>query len=151
MAEHNIFIKMILKDHPDYDLERYRFKAGDVVRLNCGALLLVDYSAIEYASGYICRKSVLHRELKEERVSYDELPYFKEDEFVPYKFKLNTSLKWKVGDFIRDDRGTLMYLYHETDHQCFYGFVLESAQSYYLHTRVFVMNPYREFVLTGSK
>lgn len=143
----DIIRKLILRDCPNYDFDRHRFSSGDVVKLDCGAVIIVDESALTYIKGYVYKRSLKHREFGEVKISYDELPCYPKGEFKSYPYTVQKKLKWSVGDIVSDPNyGTVGYLYEEVRPQEFYMYVLETNNNYYLHTRVYIANPYRGYV-----
>ena len=138
------------KKYPEYDPNRYRFKRGDVVKTLDGAVVVITSEGILDVRGYVHKQSVKYRIGSEVTVPYSDLPKLPKDGFTPYQYKLNKSLKWKTGDIVEDINGTIAYLYGECDHQCFYGYVLESDMNHYIHTGIYLENPYRDYVLRGA-
>lgn len=148
MATDGLLTRLILSKYPDYDVNRYHFKSGDIVKLDCGAIFIVSTSAIEFVDGYIHKRSLKYREFGEVRIDYKDLPYFPKGAFVPAKASVQKSLKWSVGDVVRDPRtNMLLYLYSNQGHQRFYGYVLETDNPYYNNTRVYIDNPYSDYIL----
>lgn len=137
--------KMILEKYPNYDFERYRFKAGDCVKTNDNAIIIVKASALEYVTAYVIRRGFKYNKLGETDVQYSDIPYSKKGEFKSLPYKSNKSLKWRVSE-IREIDGMTILLYKEVEHQGFYGFVLKSEDPYYLNTGVYVRNDYRDYI-----
>lgn len=73
----NAIEKLLKSKYPDYDLERYRYKAGDIIRTEDGAMIVVEYSAIEHIQGYVIKRSLVFREKGPQRIEYTKLPYYK--------------------------------------------------------------------------
>lgn len=135
------FNKFILSKYPNADLDRYRFKEGDIFKVG-DAVLLCLYSAVEYVNCYVIKRSLQYREPGvETRVYYEDIP--REPVFV--KPKLRKSGKWKVGDIVETD-GMLIYLYKEEHPQYFYAWVIESENNYYLHTGIALPSPLYYYV-----
>lgn len=131
----------------DYDPNRYHFNVGDVVKFDCGAIGIVRTAAVKWVDICIHKRSLVHRNFGVERVEYKDLPYVAKHEFIPAKYTINKTLKWHVGDVVEESNyGMIVYLYEETEHQCFYGFVLQSENKYYLHTGIYLPNPYRAYI-----
>lgn len=142
--------KLILQDHPDYDFNRYRFQPGDYITTQSGSRVLVEYSALDYISGYVLSRSLVYRSLGQSRIQYTDLPYFNKEEFVNRRPTINKTLKWNLFDFVHLDDGDMLVLLTEcVGHQEFIAFVLQSENSYYLHTHIYVRNPYRDYVAYG--
>lgn len=140
--------KAILQKCPDYDFDRYRFKSGDVVKLDCGAVIVVRQSYLKSVWAYVHKRSLHYRNLGSADIPYDDLPYYKKGEFRHAPYKLNKTLKWQVGDIVEDPTyGTVGYLYEETEHQCFYMYVMECDNSYYTNTGIYIQNPYGGYVI----
>lgn len=137
--------KLILSECPDYDFEQYRFTAGDCVKTKDNAIIVVDCSALKYVTAYVIRRGFKYNSIGETQVLYEDLPYYKKGKFTSLPYKLGTSLKWQVGE-IRKVDDMLVVLYAESGHQGFYAFVLETANKYYLHTRVYVQNQYKDYI-----
>lgn len=147
----DIIRKLILKDHPDFDFDRHRFSAGDIVETKCGAVVVVRTGGLDFIEAYVYKRSIRYREFKLVKIPYEDLPYYKKGEFVSKPYKLNKKLKWQVGDIVLDPTyGTIGYLFQEVGHQRFYMFVLESDNSYYTHTGVYIENPYAGYVLAAQ-
>lgn len=143
----DIIRKMILTECPVYDFDRYRFNSGDIVRLDCGAVIVVDESCLNYVRCYVHKRSLKYREFGEVKVNYTDLPYYPKGSFVSHSYTIQKKLKWSVGDIVTDPTyGTVGYLYKEVGFQEFYMYVLATDNNYYLHTRVYIQNPYRGYV-----
>lgn len=143
----DIIRKLIRSECPDYDFDRYRFKSGDVVRLDCGAVIVVAESCLDYVRCYVHRRSLKYREFGEAKVDYTDLPYYPKETFVSHPYTTQKKLKWSVGDIVTDHAyATVGCLYKEVGPQEFYMYVLSTDNSYYLHTGVYIQNPYREYV-----
>ena len=109
----------------NYDPERYLYHIGDIVKLDCGAVGIVRTAGVKWVDMCIHKRSLVHRKFGVEHIEYTDLPYVRKGEFVPAQYTINKTLKWHVGDVIVErEFGMTVYLYEETDHQCFYGFVL---------------------------
>lgn len=146
----NILEKLISKKCPGYDFNRYHFNKGDIVKLSCGAVIVVEYSCLEYVQAWIHKRSLTYRDFTSVRIFYNDLPYFEKGTFTNYNYSVQKRLKWRVGDIILDPKtGVTSFLYEETRPQEFYAFVLKSDNKYYMHTHVFVPNPYREYINYG--
>lgn len=143
----NIIRNLILKSNPDYDFNRYRFKPGDIVRTLDGAVIVVEYSALDYIKAFPIKRSISCKIRQFQRVHYNNLPYYEKDNFEPICIPITKSLCWKIGNIIVDEYGAKVLLFEEVEHQCFYGFVLETDNDYYLHTRIYVQNPYKDYIL----
>lgn len=145
----NLMQKVILKEHPNYDPNRYRFKAGDFVTTLDGARICVKYSAIDYVVAYVMSRSLVYRTSGEQRVYYKDLPMIPKDGFINNVPKINESLQWSTYDIVRGDYANmLVLLYEELDRpQEFYGWVLSCENNYYLHMGVYIVNPYRNYIL----
>lgn len=139
----NIIQKAILAEYPDYDFNRYRFKAGDYVTTLDGAEVIVEYSALDYIQGYVIKRSLKYREKGSARIYYTDLPYY--TEFMNKEYKVSKSLKWEIFNIVRDGN-TVVLLTKEVGHQKFHGFVLETDNSYYLHTGIYLENPYAGYI-----
>lgn len=131
------FKKIILQKYPDADMDRYRLQPGDIVQMPDGAVLLCKQSAIMDCDFYVLKRSLTFREFKCYRVSYADIPKISRP---TNDYKIYKGLKWKVGQIV-DDGQVVVYLYEECGPQKFYGFVLQSANPYYLHTGVYVQSP----------
>lgn len=143
--------KLILKKHPNYDFERYRFKAGDIVETLDGATIVVRYSACEYVEAYVIRKSLKYREKGLQNIKYDGLPYYKKGTFTNKLPKITRRLEWKVYDFVHLDNGNITVLLSDkVGHQAFYGYVLSSENNYYLHTNIYLENHFKDYVMVGG-
>lgn len=147
----NIIWKLITKECPDYDFTRYRFNAGDLVTTLDGAVVVVDYSALKYVNGWVIRRGLKYRQLGEQHVLYDDLTYYKKGEFVSQPYPLSVSLKWKLYDFVKLDDYVLLLIEEKDRKQSFYAYVLESENGYYKNTRIYIENPYRDYIVTGGK
>lgn len=146
----NYIQKLILRDHPDYDINRHHFDAGDIVRLDDNSIIVVEYSAIEYVQAWVVRKGFKYRELGEQRVLYTDLPYYRKGDFVSELPKISTSIKWKLYDFrVFDDKRT-GFLYEQKGHQEFYAFVISPMNDYYFHTKIWVRNPFHEYIMEAG-
>lgn len=147
----NVIQKLIMNQCPDYDFSRYRFREGDMVETLDGALVIVEYSALEYVSAFPIRRSMTCRKKEFQRVSYSNLPYYKKGEFKHKSYPISNSIFWKLGDIVRDEPGYVVLLTKEDGDQKFSGFVLEAENEYYLHTRIYIRNPYAAYVLTDRR
>lgn len=144
---HDVIRKLILQDCPDYDFDRHRFKSGDLVKLDCGAVIVVTESGLDHVRCYVYKRSLRYRECGEIKVDYTDLPYYPKGSFTSHPYSIQKKLKWSVGDIVTDPTyGTVGYLYEEVRPQEFYMYVLESDNDYYKHTRVYIPNPYREYI-----
>ena len=144
--------KLILKDHPGYDFSRYRFKDGDFVKLDDGAVILVKQSGLVSVSAYVYKKSFKYHEYIEYEIPYSELPYFKKGEFKSEPYRIKKSLLWKEGDVVQDpEYGTVGYLYADLGEQKFYMWVLESPNPVYVHTGVYIENYWGDYVNQKKK
>lgn len=144
----DVIKKLIRSKFPDYDFDRYRFKPGDYVITVDGARVLVKESALDYVTAYVLKRSLVYRELGEQRVYYKDLPYYDKDGFVNSTPKTSNSLKWNRFDFVHLGNGNMdVLLTEEIGHQRFYAFVLHSDMDYYLHTSVYVENPYKDYIV----
>ena len=144
----NIIDKLILQKYPDYDFDRYRYKAGDYVESICGAKMIVEYSAIEYVSAFVIRRSLQYRKYGQQRVYYKDLPYYAKGEFINGLPKVNETLYWNVYDIVYLEESNMrVLLTQEVKHQCFYGFVLETENNYYKHTSIYLENPYKQYII----
>lgn len=143
----NMIQKLILKEHPNYDFTRYRYQAGDIVRTLDGALVVVEYSAIDYVSAFPVIRSLKYRNREFQRIPYSDLPYYKCGEFCAEQIKPKRKLKWSVGDIVENTNGDVVLLTKETHSQGFHGYVLQSEQGFYLHTGIYIQNPYRDYVV----
>lgn len=143
----DVIRKMILAECPDYDFNRYRFKSGDVVKLDDNAVIIVKESCLTYVTAYVHKRSFKYHMYGEVRIPYTELPYFAKGKFQPYTYSIQKKLQWKVGDIVEDPTYDMIgYLLSEQGHQRFYMYVLETDYPYYLHTGVYIENPYAEYV-----
>lgn len=147
----NVIQKLILRDHPDYDFEQYHFQAGDVVRSLDGGVFIVDYSACDCVEAFPLKRTMKYRNKEWQKVYYKDLPYYRKGDFVntPYVIKNERVIKWDVGDIVKNERNDVMLLFDSCGFQEFYGYVLDTSNTYYLHTRVYLRNPYRDFLLDG--
>lgn len=143
-----IIEKAILAKYPDYDFDRYRFRAGDIVQSNDGAVIIVIESSLTDVYAYIYKKSFIHNVHCKTSIPYEELPYFAKGEFKSLPYSLRRSLNWRVGDIVQDPQyGTVCYLYADAGyHQGFYAWVLGPENSYYLHQGIYLQNPYGTYV-----
>lgn len=143
----NVLQRLILRDHPDYDFEQYHFRAGDMVKSLDGGLFIVDYSACEYVEAFPLVRTLTYRKKEFQRVYYTDLPYYRKGEFVnsEYPIKDERIVKWEVGDIVCGEYGIVALLFQECGTQEFYGYVLDSDNSYYLHTRIYLPNPNRYY------
>lgn len=143
----DVLKKLILSKVPEYDFDRYRFKPGDYVRTVDGARVLVKESALEYVTAYVLKRSLVYRELGEQRVYYKDLPCYNKGEFVNKLPENTRSIKWSKFDFVHLEDGNMyVLLTDEVKHQGFYAFVLSSDMDYYLHTCVYVENPHKDYI-----
>ncbi len=144
----DIMDKLILRLSPGYDFNRYRYKAGDIVTALDGAILLVKESAIDYVTAYALKRSYMFRNRGENKVPYSALPDIPKGSYVHPGYKVNKTLKWKAGDIIIDEtyEALTVYLYEEVHRQCFYGFVLAPENNYYLHSGIYIQNPYKDYI-----
>lgn len=140
--------KLILSKCPDYDFERYHFSSGDYVETLDGARILVTEPALEYTHAYVLVRSLKYREKGLQRISYKDLPYYKKGTFVNKLPKLNTSKKWKLYDLVFvDEYFDMIVLLDECiGHQRFYAYVISSENKYYLNTRIYIENPYKDYI-----
>lgn len=144
----DILRKLILKKHPNFDFNRYRYSPGDLIKLDDGAIVVVKEGALDYVDAYVYRRSVKYRFYSLVRILYEELPYYANGEFITEAYRLNKTLKWSVGDIVQDPSyGTIGYLFEEVGHQRFYMFVLEADNPYYVHTGIYLENPYKDYII----
>lgn len=144
----NAIEKLLKSKYPDYDLERYRYKAGDIIRTEDGAMIVVEYSAIEHIQGYVIKRSLVFREKGPQRIEYTKLPYYKKEKFKSEEFKINKRLSWGLYDIVKTDTMTVL-LTKNVRHQEFYGYVLKSENEYYLNTHIYLVNPFKDYVKEG--
>lgn len=143
----NAITKYLCRKYPDYDPERYHFKPGDIVTTSDGAVILVKESAIEYVTGYALKRSFLFRPHGENRVPYSYLPDLRKGKYMHPGFPISKSLRWREGTIVTDlTYGVVVYLYEEVSPQCFYGFVVKSENERYLHTGIYIPNPYKDYI-----
>ncbi len=143
----DIIHELVLKKYPDYDFERHTFVDGDLVSTLDGAVIIVRCSALAYVDGYVYKPSFKYHNKGEVRVPYSDLPYYKQGEFKSLGYNPIKSLKWRVGDIVKNPTyGTVGYLFKECDHQRFYMYVLETDNDYYMHTGVYIENPYACYI-----
>lgn len=144
----DILRKLILKKYPNFDFNRYRYNPGDLIRLDDGAVVVVKEGALEYVDAYVYRHSLKYRYYNLVRIQYEELPYYVKGEFTTEVYKLNKTLKWRVGNIVQDPTyGAIGYLFEEVGQQRFYMFVLEADNPYYVHTGIYLENPYKDYVV----
>ena len=144
----NLIEKYIKKKYPNYDFNRYSFQAGDCVETLDGALVIIEYSAIEYVNAFVIKRSMKFRERGEQRIYLSDLPNIRKGEFVNKDIKVSESIFWKPYMIVHLERGDMtVLLLEEVKHQGFYAYVLSSENSYYLNTRVYVENPWKEYCL----
>lgn len=143
MADFKTFLK---KKYPDADFDRYRYRIGDIIELSDGAKVLCVGSAIYYIEAYVIKRSIKYREYARYRISYQELPYATGD-FVSCTYQITKKLKWSVGNVI-EDNGNIIYLYQEIRYQEFYGWVIKAVNEYYLHTGIYIANPYKSYIVS---
>lgn len=143
----NIIERLIIKKCPNYDFNRYRFKSGDYVTTLCGAKIIVKESALEYVDAYVLNRSLKYREKGLQRVYYDDLPYFEESAFINKLPKIQSRVNWKLYDIVHLELGNMtVLLTEEKGHQQFYAYVLSSDNNYYLHTSIYIENPYKDYI-----
>lgn len=139
------FIAMLKKKYPDADFDRYRYVTGDMIELPDGAVVLCIHSAIYHIEACVVKRSFKYNEYKQYRIPYEEIPAVY-GEFIPAGYKIRKSLNWRVGDIV-DDNGYIVYLYQEVGHQQFYGWVIKAVNEYYLHTGIYLVNPYADYIV----
>lgn len=145
----DIIRKVILQRHLDCDFERYHYKAGDIARTLDGAVLICEYSAIDYINAFPIVRSISIRNKKFQRVPYTNLEYIKKGKYKKEEYPISKSINWKVGDIVEQD-GFIVLLYEEVRHQQFYGYVLEAEQKYYIDVRVFIQNNFASYVVNKT-
>lgn len=146
----DVIRKLILNKCPNYDFDRHRFESGDYVTTLCGAKIIVKNSALDYVDAYVLVRSLKFRERGLQRIYYDDLPYFAKSTFINKLPKTQSSLNWKIYDIVHLEFGNMtVLLTEEKGHQQFYAFVLSSDNNYYLHTSIYVENPYKEYIMQG--
>lgn len=140
------FVKLILKKYPDYDLNRYRFKFGDIVTTNDGALIFVTESAIEYVKAYVLKSSFTYKRFQYTTVPYTDLPYYHKGEFESEQLPVLKSLRWRVGAVVHDVQFDNYMLLTEERDGGFVGLVINPDSKYYYKTSVWVMNPWQCYI-----
>lgn len=133
--------KYILRKYPNYDLNRYRFKFGDIVTTNDGALVFVTESAIEDIRAYVLKSSFTYRRFQYTAIPYTDLPYYCKGEFVSEPLPVLKSLRWRVGAMVHDEQFDNYMLLTEERDGGFVGLVINPDSKYY-KTSVWIMNPW---------
>lgn len=99
----NAINNLILSSVPDYDFNRYRYKAGDCVDLEDGARIIVEYSALEYVQAFVIKRFFKYPK-GEHRVPYSELPYYTKCDVPQLQSPvIHKSLKWKLWTVVPAD------------------------------------------------
>lgn len=143
----DIIRKVILAKCPDYDFDRYRFRYGDFVQTEDGAKLMVVESCLTYVKAFVLKRSLTIRVLGESKIFYENLPYYNKGNFKSVKYTINKSLLWKSGDVVQDNDFILL-LCEDLGNQSFYAYVLETPYDYYKESKIYVVNPYRDYVIS---
>lgn len=143
-----IIQKLILEECPNYDFDRYRFQPGDILKMSDGAIICVEYSALDYVSAFPLLRSMRVREKCWQKIYYSDLPYYQKGSFTSLDIIPINRLKWKVGDIVNMDKCDGKVLLTEEDDmrpQTFIGFVLECENNYYTHTGIYIENPMKDY------
>ena len=143
----NTIQKLILKHCPTYDFEQYHYEFGDIVETLDGAKIFVTKSLLTEVDAYVLRSSFKYRRYKFARVPYTELPYYTKGSFRSEELPLCKSLRWRVGTVVHDEQYDNYILLTEERDGGFVGLVVGPQSSYYYGTSVWVMNPYREYIM----
>lgn len=122
-----MFKNLILKKYPDYDLERYRFKFGDIIQYAESYFFVLD----DYITEVKCialTRGLNHKIGQKLFIEYSKLPYYKKGEFK--NLTLKVSYLWKVGKLVHTEIGPCL-LYKELDNNHFYGICINPNSWYY--------------------
>lgn len=144
----DILRKLILKEYPNYDFDRYHFDFGDIIECNDGSKVVCEYSTCEYIKAFVIRRGFKNRKIGYSNIYYEDLPYYsKKEGFTSLGANVSTFLKWTVGELRRVDGNMLVLLTEETGFQDFYALVLDSKNTYYLKTHIAIRNPYVDYII----
>ena len=148
----NTLRKLILKKHPDYDFDRYSFQPGDCVETLDGAIAIIEYSAIDWVNAFIIKRSMKFRQKGEQRINLNDLPNLRYGEFISKDLEPSKSIFWKENTIVYVEHDNLLaLLLKEVHFQGFHAFVLNCDNNYYLHTRIYLDNPYKDYCLDIRK
>lgn len=128
--------------------DRYRFQSGDYVTTLDGAKIFVRDSYGAYVDAYVVKRSLVYQHRGLCKVSYKDLPYYKQGEFVNNYPKERVSAFWVPYTLVRFDSGNvLLLLLDEVEHQTFFAYVLKSSSlAYVKNTTVRIVNPFKCYV-----
>lgn len=139
--------KIILSKYPNYDLSRYHFKFGDIIKLDNYAKVFVVASAIEYIEAYVLRAGFGMNRFVRITISYDDLPYYKKGEFINSSLRVSKSLYWRAGIVVIDPRNNCKLLLENEKGVGFEALILDSKIPSLIETRVYVLqSPYRNYI-----
>lgn len=144
--ENNPFRNYILNRYPDYDFERYRFEYGDIVKTSSNAVLFVIQSSLDEVEAFVIHSGFGYKKSSVVSISYHDLPYFKNGEFVKEDPQIFKSLKWEVGKFVIDPNNGYVFLLKErVNEKAFYAYVVKCENSFYDGTIVYLQDPYYDY------
>lgn len=125
--------KLILRDYPNYDFTRYRFRFGDIIKFRESYLFALESSLTE------CKFLPLSKgfgfdKMQEVKISYTELPYYKKGEFESIKYRVKCS--YEIGTFATTKEGDVLITEVTENHVI--GLCINPESDYY-GGRVYVL------------
>ena len=129
----DLISKLILRDYPDYDFTRYRFKFGDIIKFRESYLLALE-SSLTACKFLSLSKGFGFNKMQEVSFPYDELPYYKKGEFESIKYRVKCS--YEVGTFANTKEGDVLITEVTENHVI--GLCLNPKSDYY-EERIYVL------------
>lgn len=147
----NAIQRLILKDHPNYDFSRYRFRECDIANniLNMAQILVME-SALDYVTGIVIKAGFGCPKGLVERFGYIDLEYISQGEYRRQPYNIQKKLRYEAGDIIKHDDHLFCVLDRDGQYLTVLSLKEDKSCGLYKGARYNIVDPYWEYHLGGE-
>lgn len=145
--------KVILKDYPEWDINRHYWREGDIIEFNENFVVLCIRNGGFEKDEWMVIKGFNKGAVLE--INIEDTPYLHKDNYneeqmlelcKKYMLKKEKML-YQKGDILLDKDTFLLCVTDILDDYDYYAFVIdEKDRNFYKHSKICLYNPYKEYI-----